>query len=70
MTAYSHAVDVGLCENCCHCRTVRTDRSTFHLCERGLVDPGYQKYPILPVRTCRGYEPADADTPKATEPNG
>lgn len=37
-----------------------TGRSAFVLCTRGLTDPGFPKYPALPVTACRGYEAAAA----------
>ena len=38
-------------------RLVESDRgSTFYLCERSASDPGFPKYPRLPVLQCRGYE--------------
>ena len=47
----------GLCATCAHQRTVRSGRgSTFSLCERGLVDPAWPKYPRLPVLVCAGHE--------------
>jgi hypothetical protein len=51
----------GLCGSCRHCHIVETARSTFYLCRRALTDPGYRKYPVLPVRSCPGHE---AGTPR------
>jgi hypothetical protein len=48
---------VGLCAGCLRCRLVKTDRSTFYLCERSFTDPRYRKYPPLPMRACPGFEP-------------
>jgi hypothetical protein len=49
--------DAGLCDSCAHQRIVRNTRgSSFSLCERSRTDPGFPRYPRLPVRTCRGYE--------------
>ena len=48
----------GLCADCAYSRVVRSDRSTFYLCERALTDPGFRKYPTLPVLSCAGFEPA------------
>jgi len=31
--------------------------STFYRCRRSDDDPTFPKYPVLPVVTCRGYEP-------------
>ena len=47
----------GLCEHCRHARRIPAARSTFVLCARGLSDPAYPKYPVLPVRRCAGVEP-------------
>jgi hypothetical protein len=51
----------GLCDRCRHQRLVATTRgSRFSLCERSRSDPAYPKYPRLPVRDCRGFEPRAA----------
>jgi len=50
----------GLCGACRHARRVVSARgSVFILCELSAVDPGFPKYPPLPVRACRGYRPED-----------
>ena len=49
----------GLCADCRHSRVVRSERSTFFLCERSLSDRRYPKYPPLPVVACPGYEPRE-----------
>jgi hypothetical protein len=47
----------GLCDRCRHQRLVANTRgSRFSLCERSRSDPGYPKYPRLPVRSCAGFE--------------
>ena len=46
----------GLCERCRHSRQVPTPRSVFWLCERSATDPSFDRYPRLPVRSCRGFE--------------
>ena len=53
----------GLCDRCRHQRVIGNTRgSSFSLCERSKVDPGYPKYPRLPVRECEGFEErADAE---------
>jgi hypothetical protein len=57
----------GLCINCKHMRRVLSERgSTFYLCERGLREPGFQKYPSLPVRECPGYEQEFLKIPLST----
>lgn len=53
----------GLCTDCLHHRLVDSGRSTFVLCQRGLVDPAYRKYPPLPVLSCSGYEPSPPTDP-------
>jgi hypothetical protein len=61
------SMPVGLCASCVHHRVVENRRgSRFHLCERGLTEPGFAKYPPLPVVRCPGYEPRrppEPDTP-------
>ena len=50
----------GLCDHCRHQRLVPNTRgSTFSLCERSRSDPGFPRYPPLPVVECRGYDPRD-----------
>jgi hypothetical protein len=51
-------VSAGLCDLCAWTRLVKTATATYRLCTRGLTDPAFAKYPVLPVATCRGYEPA------------
>src|SRR5262249_41804670 len=47
----------GLCATCAHATVVRNDRgSTFYLCERSKTDPGFPRYPRLPVVSCVGYD--------------
>jgi hypothetical protein len=47
----------GLCASCAHAKIVTSSReSVFFLCQRSLTDPGFPRYPPLPVLTCRGYE--------------
>lgn len=50
---------VGLCSVCKNVRRVEGGRgSTFYLCELGLVDRRFRKYPALPVIDCEGFEAA------------
>jgi hypothetical protein len=50
-------MNAGLCDTCRHQRVVRNTRdSAFSLCERSRTDPGFPRYPRLPVVACRGYE--------------
>jgi len=52
--------EAGLCADCQHVRVIENDRgSLFYQCRKSFEDPGFPKYPRLPVRICRGYE---ADT--------
>ncbi|MGH2967728.1 MAG: hypothetical protein ACRDK0_01500 [Solirubrobacteraceae bacterium] len=47
----------GLCDSCRHQKLIRTGRgSVFSMCLRSKTEPGYDKYPRIPVLTCRGYE--------------
>jgi hypothetical protein len=48
----------GLCLSCAHVRVIRSGRgSVFLMCERGLRrEPGFIKYPRLPVVACPGHE--------------
>ena len=49
-------MQAGLCDSCKHQKLVRTTRgSVFSMCERSKIDPGYPKYPRLPVKECAGY---------------
>lgn len=50
-------VQAGLCGTCRHVRIVENRRgSRFFLCRRSEHDPGFARYPRLPVVHCRGYE--------------
>jgi len=47
----------GLCDRCTHQRLVPTTRgSEFSLCELSRTDPGFPRYPRLPVLECAGFE--------------
>jgi hypothetical protein len=51
-------VGFGLCDSCRHQQIVRNSRgSVFTLCRRSRTDPGYPRYPRVPVLACRGHEP-------------
>ena len=59
---------VGLCARCAHARHVDTPRSRFWLCDRSRVDTSYARYPRLPMRECRGYEPGEPQPFHGHEP--
>lgn len=49
---------MGLCATCRHVRRTGNRRgSVFYLCSLSATDPGFRRYPPLPVLTCPGYEP-------------
>jgi predicted CoA-binding protein len=48
---------VGLCGSCAHAKRVPTDQTTYWLCRRSAEDASFEKYPRLPMRGCRGWEP-------------
>ena len=48
---------VGLCSLCRHGRRQETAGDTrFWRCLRAARDPGYRRYPPLPVERCGGFE--------------
>lgn len=48
----------GLCNACAHQQLVPNRRgSVFSLCKRSKDDPSFPRYPRIPVRECRGFEP-------------
>jgi len=50
----------GLCAACRHAETLASPRSTFLRCRRADREPGYPRYPTLPVVACRGFEATSA----------
>jgi len=51
--------DAGLCAVCRHARSIASARgSVFWRCLRADVDPGFPRYPRLPVTACPGWEPS------------
>ena len=53
-------IDLGLCATCRHARQVASARgSRFTLCRRAAADPSLPRYPRLPVRDCRGFQPEE-----------
>jgi hypothetical protein len=60
-------IGAGLCDSCRHQRLVANTRgSVFSLCELSRVDPAFERYPRLPVRSCAGYEPRPGEDPAST----
>ena len=53
---HSLAVHPGLCVTCEHLRLLASPRSVFARCGLADSDPGFVRYPPLPVRACRGYQ--------------
>ena len=57
----------GLCSSCEFMKLIESERgSKFVMCLKSKEDPGFRKYPPLPVLQCSGYqerreEPADSD---------
>jgi hypothetical protein len=52
----------GLCGSCTHHRTTGNRRgSLFYLCQLAKTDPGFRRYPPLPMIRCVGYTPAAPD---------
>jgi hypothetical protein len=48
----------GLCAGCQYVKVIQSARGSFFLlCERSKTDPRFNKYPVLPVLQCPGYEP-------------
>jgi hypothetical protein len=48
---------LGLCALCAHALVRPTNKGTVYLrCARAASDPGFARYPRLPVLSCRGYE--------------
>ena len=47
----------GLCDSCAHQRLIRSGRgSSFSMCEIGLRDPDWPKYPRMPVLACPRFD--------------
>ena len=46
----------GLCGTCVHARRIESAKgSVFLLCRLSTVDPGFARYPALPVLQCSGF---------------
>lgn len=53
----------GLCGTCVHARRIESAKaSVFLLCRLATVNPGFARYPALPVLHCSGF----TATPEAT----
>jgi hypothetical protein len=51
---------VGLCVSCRFVDVITSSKeSTFYRCRLSETDPSFRRYPMLPVLTCRGYQPAE-----------
>ena len=60
----------GLCDDCAFQRLVHSSRgSAFSMCERGLTDPDWPKYPRMPVLQCPRFAPRAPDA-RAQQPPG
>jgi hypothetical protein len=47
----------GLCGSCRLAEVITSSRgSVFYLCTLSASDPRFQRYPVLPVRECSGYQ--------------
>ena len=56
-TKNNNAVSIGLCVPCIYHATAANNRGAeFHLCELGVRDSTFPKYPRLPVLSCKGYQ--------------
>jgi len=63
--------DVGLCAECRHARVQRNARgSEFWRCLKAETDPGFERYPRLPVSECAGYERAASPSPSRRDTAG
>ncbi|MEI2703639.1 MAG: hypothetical protein V9E83_14735 [Baekduia sp.] len=52
----------GLCDRCAAQRIVTSGRgSQFSMCEHGLRNSDWPKYPAMPVTACSRYEPRPGD---------
>ena len=49
------AANPGLCRTCEHVRLLASARSVFLRCGLADTDPGFLRYPPLPVLRCAGY---------------
>jgi hypothetical protein len=67
-TTKAAAVPYGLCSTCQHAKRIESDRgSVFILCQLSATDPAFEKYPRLPILSCRGYSDSPPLRPHKTE---
>jgi hypothetical protein len=60
----ARAEAAGLCDRCRHVHVIENARgSRFYLCRKSFTDPGFPRYPPLPVLCCAGFSPAGAPDP-------
>jgi hypothetical protein len=53
---------VGLCASCRFAEIVPSSKgATFYLCTLAATNPGFRRYPALPMRVCPGHQPARPD---------
>ncbi len=53
---------VGLCAVCKHVHIIKSAKGSFFLmCHMAKTDPRFEKYPVLPVLQCAGFEQAELD---------
>jgi hypothetical protein len=63
MTVIAPPPHTGLCSTCVHARRIESARgSIFVLCELSFSDPGFPRYPRLPVVECAGYATSNTDS--------
>ena len=62
------ATRFGLCDRCAHQKLIRSGRgSVFSMCQLGLKDPDWPKYPRMPVERCPRFVPS-SDNPRVQPP--
>jgi hypothetical protein len=53
---------VGLCATCKYVHLLKSAKGSFFLrCNLAKTDPRFQKYPVLPVLQCAGFERVEPD---------
>lgn len=62
---------VGLCATCQYVHLVKSAKGSFFLmCNLAKTDPRFQKYPVLPVLQCAGFERVEPDQEPTEESSG